>query len=59
MEMVPIGSNIKRQQSIMCVLGLKSFNFIIERIFLAQNFKNEIFYHFTTLSMLASKTEWC
>jgi hypothetical protein len=57
MEMVPIGSNIKRQQSIMYVLGLKSFNFIIERIFLAQNLKNEIFYHFTTLSMLASKKE--
>jgi hypothetical protein len=43
----------------MYVLGLKSFNFIIERIFLAQNLKNEIFYHFTTLSMLASKKEWC
>jgi hypothetical protein len=44
----------------MCVCGIKSFNFIIERIFFVffgTKFKNAVFNHLTTLSKLASKKE--
>jgi hypothetical protein len=51
-------AKILQKQSIMFVLRFRRFNFMIEKIFLAENSKMQFFDHLTTLSKLASKKEW-